>query len=109
MDLKSRCPKRIVSTSPTTLKTFFKVQQAKVEVSGLLVNVSSAEWVPVEAFSLEGAKKNVDFHQMGFFDRAFDLDVLVAPPGYVLTGIRFRRIGTHLNPEIRVTPIDLRQ
>ncbi|CAB3388590.1 Hypothetical predicted protein, partial [Cloeon dipterum] len=85
------------------------VQQAKVEVSGLLVNVSSAEWVPVEAFSLEGAKKNVDFHQMGFFDRAFDLDVLVAPPGYVLTGIRFRRIGTHLNPEIRVTPIDLRQ
>ena len=35
-----------------------------------------------------------------------DMDTLVAPDGHVLTGVKLRNIGGHLNLEIQVTPME---
>ncbi|XP_059475453.1 uncharacterized protein LOC132196671 [Neocloeon triangulifer] len=83
-----------------------QVQQAKVTPRGG-VDVASAEWVAVEAFDVAATAPGRDYHKMDYEQRAIDLDDLVAPPGYVLTGIRFRRIGTHLNAEILASPMDM--
>jgi hypothetical protein len=40
---------------------------------------------------------------MTYEERAMDLDTLTAPEGHVLTGIKLRRLGGHLNLEIQVT------
>ena len=34
--------------------------------------------------------------------RSVDLDKLQAPPGHVVTGVKFRNLGGHLNLELRV-------
>ena len=39
-------------------------------------------------------------------ERALDLDDLVAPEGHVITGLRFRKLGGHINLEAQVSPID---
>ena len=36
-----------------------------------------------------------------------DLDKLQAPPGHVVTGVKFRNLGGHLNLELRVSVISL--
>lgn len=43
---------------------------------------------------------------MAWDKRAIDLDDLVAPASHVVTGIRFRTLGAHLNLEIRITEVD---
>ena len=47
-------------------------------------------------------------YTMSYEQRAMDLDTLSAPEGYVLTGLKLRNIGSHLNMEIRVNPIRFR-
>lgn len=42
---------------------------------------------------------------MSYEHRAVDLDSLAAPGGHVLTGIKLRSLGGHLNLEIQVTPV----
>jgi hypothetical protein len=83
-----------------------QVQEAKVKPRGL-IDETTIRWKPVDTFRVENAAAGIDYHTMSYEQRAMDLDDLVAPDGYVLTGIRFRRIGTHLNPEILATPIDM--
>ena len=39
---------------------------------------------------------------MSYAQRAMDLDKLTAPDGHVLTGVKLRSIGGHLNLEIQV-------
>ncbi|CAB4061899.1 unnamed protein product [Lepeophtheirus salmonis] len=50
--------------------------------------------------------KNEEFMEMSYEQRAMDIDILNAPEGHVVTGVRFRNIGGHLNLEMKVTPID---
>lgn len=47
-----------------------------------------------------------DYHTMDWKNRAIDTDDLVAPDHHVVTGIRFRTVGGHLNLEIRITEAD---
>ena len=37
-----------------------------------------------------------------------DMDSLQAPDGHIMTGIKLRNIGGHLNLEIQVTPVEFR-
>ncbi|XP_065349344.1 uncharacterized protein orion [Cloeon dipterum] len=83
-----------------------QVRQARVGPRGV-VEAASAEWLPLEAFDVAATAPGRDYHKMDYEQRSMDLDDLTAPPGYVLTGVRFRRIGTHLNPEILATPMDM--
>lgn len=43
---------------------------------------------------------------MGWDKRSIDLDDLNGPASHVVTGVRFRLIGAHLNLEIRLTEFD---
>ena len=43
---------------------------------------------------------------MSYEQRAMDMDTLQAPPGHVLTGVKFRNLGGHLNLEIQITPVE---
>jgi hypothetical protein len=72
------------------------------------VNVSSTRWQPINNYTLldRGIKDGVDYHTVKWNTRAMDLDDLLAPASQVVTGVRFRVVGTHLNLEIRNTEMD---
>ena len=53
--------------------------------------------------------RNPDIMTMNYEQRAIDLDQLKAPSGHVVTGIKLRNLGGHLNLEIRVTPIKFKE
>jgi len=74
------------------------------------INESTRAWRPVQQVGQAGdLKDNSDVFTMSYEDRAVDLDLLAAPPGQVLTGIKLRRLGGHLNLEIQVTPVKFRE
>ncbi|KAG4078152.1 hypothetical protein HA402_002204 [Bradysia odoriphaga] len=50
----------------------------------------------------------VDYHTLSWQNRSIYLDTLVAPPGYVLTGIRFNSVNGNLVLSIRVTRFDFK-
>jgi len=51
-------------------------------------------------------KNKAEVYTMSYEQREVDLDTLMAPDGHVLTGVKMRNIGGHLNLEIEVTPIN---
>lgn len=52
-----------------------------------------------------GIKNGVDYHTLTWDKRSIDLDDLIAPESHVVTGVRFRKVGTHMNFEIRITEV----
>lgn len=76
-----------------------------------LVNESSLVWqsiTPVEI--LKDDEKSMEdglgYATLRYEERALDLDDLQAPKGHVITGLRFRKLGGHLNLEAQASPID---
>ena len=41
-----------------------------------------------------------DYHTLTYEERGLDLDSLVAPTSHVVTGVRFRKLGGHVNLEV---------
>lgn len=72
------------------------------------INSTSVQWSPVSDYRIldRGIRTGVDYHKMAWDKRAVDLDDLIAPDHHVVTGIRFRSLGGHLNMEIRITEVD---
>uniref|UniRef100_A0A1B6KBP6 Uncharacterized protein n=1 Tax=Graphocephala atropunctata TaxID=36148 RepID=A0A1B6KBP6_9HEMI len=70
------------------------------------IDEASVSWQPVDNFRTRDAVEDKDYMKMSYYKRAIDLDDLKAPPEHVITGIKFRKIGAHLNLEIRATPIN---
>ncbi|KMQ97671.1 hypothetical protein RF55_1994 [Lasius niger] len=72
------------------------------------INTSTTEWQQVDAFSIMDAnvKSGVDYHKLEWEKRALDLDDLHSSQDHLLTGIRFRMVGSRLNLEIMVTPFN---
>lgn len=72
------------------------------------INTSTTEWQPVDAFSIMdvNVKSGIDYHKLVWEKRALDLDDLQAPQDHLLTGIRFRMVGSRLNLEIMMTPFN---
>ncbi|KAG8223712.1 hypothetical protein J437_LFUL004077 [Ladona fulva] len=83
--------------------------QDGVALPGGAINVSTLEWVPIQPFkpSDPGIIRGVDFHMMTWEERSIDLDTLSGPEGNVLTGVRLRLLGPHLNLEILSTPFNI--
>ena len=53
----------------------------------------------------DGAKhgiKQKDYLIMNYEQRSIDIDIIEAPPSHVVTGVRFRNLGGHLNLEVKV-------
>ncbi|XP_031632298.1 uncharacterized protein LOC116346405 isoform X2 [Contarinia nasturtii] len=84
-----------------------QIQEGELQARGF-VNASTLSWKPVSDYKLldRGIRSGLDYHTMSWDKRAIDLDNLVAPKSHVVTGIRLRVVGTHLNLEIRVTEAD---
>ncbi|XP_050438388.1 uncharacterized protein LOC126844318 isoform X2 [Adelges cooleyi] len=74
------------------------------------INESTRRWVdlPVPGFTYQNVtlRDGVDYHTLSYTSRAIDLDNVMAPKNMVVTGVKFRMIGPHLNIETRVTPFD---
>lgn len=70
------------------------------------INSTTLVWKPIDEFSILDAnvKNGVDYHTLAWERRGLDLDDLVGPENYLLTGVRFRTLGSRLNLEIRVSP-----
>jgi hypothetical protein len=84
-----------------------QIQEGELMPRGL-VNDSSTRWRPVNDYTLldRGIKDGVDYHTVKWNSRGMDLDDLLAPASHVVTGVRFRVVGTHINLEIRITEMD---
>lgn len=84
-----------------------QIQEGELQARGF-VNASTLSWKPVSDYKLldRGIRNGLDYHTMSWDKRAIDLDDLIAPNSHVVTGIRLRVVGTHLNLEIRVTEAD---
>jgi len=77
------------------------------------IEESSREWVkPLEIDETDSnrlAANTSAVFTMSYEQRAVDLDSLEASPGQVLTGIKLRKLGGHLNLEIQTTPVKFRE
>ncbi|CAG9773548.1 unnamed protein product [Ceutorhynchus assimilis] len=74
----------------------------------LNINASSLAWKPVDEYKLTDRKvfNGQDYHTLTWEKRRMDLDDLEADDGHMLTGVRFKEIGSHLNFEIYTTKFD---
>lgn len=50
--------------------------------------------------------EGIDYHVLSYENRSVNFDTLIAPPGKVLTGIKFKAEKGHLSLEIRATQFD---
>lgn len=86
-----------------------QIQEAELLSRGS-INASTVEWKPVNDYKLldRGIRSGFDYHTMTWDKRAIDLDDLQSPrtKDHVVTGVRFRVLGGHLNLEIRITEFD---
>ncbi|KAL0118792.1 hypothetical protein PUN28_009452 [Cardiocondyla obscurior] len=94
------------------LKKVNRVIHIQIQEGQLLprggINTSTIEWQPVDEFSIMDSKirNNVDYHTLVWEKRALDLDDLTSPQDHLLTGIRFRMVGSRLNLEIMISPFN---
>ncbi|KAK3867338.1 hypothetical protein Pcinc_027195, partial [Petrolisthes cinctipes] len=72
------------------------------------VNTTSLHWVPVEPISIISTAytEGTHYKKLSFVDRSIDLDRLDGPLEHVVTGVRFRMLGSHLNLELQITPVN---
>ncbi|KMZ08681.1 uncharacterized protein LOC6740015 isoform X1 [Drosophila simulans] len=73
------------------------------------VNQSTLEWKPVEKYNVfdRHVKNGVDYHKLSYEKRTIDLDdVDTEDNSFVVTGVRFRVVGTHLNLEAYYSEFD---
>ncbi|XP_054008089.1 uncharacterized protein LOC128892046 isoform X1 [Hylaeus anthracinus] len=72
------------------------------------INKTTVSWKPIEAFNIldKNVKNGIDYHTLAWEERGLDLDDLVPAQDHLLTGVRFRKLGSHLNLEIKVSPFD---
>ncbi|XP_053681824.1 uncharacterized protein LOC128732574 [Sabethes cyaneus] len=83
------------------------VQQGTLLPRGQIDN-RTLEWVDAESYNIlsPNVRNGRDYHSLSYDNRILDLDDLAVLPSYVLTGVRFRLLGSHLNMEIRMTEMD---
>ncbi|XP_063707840.1 uncharacterized protein LOC134836578 isoform X2 [Culicoides brevitarsis] len=84
-----------------------QIQEGRLLPRGA-IDPDSVEWKPVSDYTIfdRGIRNGHDYHTLKWDNRSFDLDDLMAKPSHVLTGVKFRVVGTHLNLEIRVNEFD---
>ncbi|XP_018301871.1 uncharacterized protein orion isoform X1 [Mycetomoellerius zeteki] len=86
---------------------YIQIQEGQLLLRGG-IDISTIEWQPVDAFSIMDShiRSGVDYHTIVWEKRALDLDDLLAVPDHLLTGVRFRMVGSRLNLEIMITPFN---
>lgn len=85
-----------------------QIQEGQLLPRGL-VNSTSLRWKPVDSYQIfdRDVVDGTDYHTLDHIKRIVDLDDVQADdPTHVVTGIRFRVFGTHLNLEARLCEYD---
>lgn len=69
------------------------------------INSTSRIWRPVDNYKTTDDRiyEGADYHKITNEKRSIDLDDIVAPMGFLVTGIRFHESENHLKLEARVT------
>ncbi|XP_075158797.1 uncharacterized protein LOC142232004 isoform X2 [Haematobia irritans] len=70
------------------------------------VNESTLHWVPIDNYTLNArnVRNNRDYYTLSYGARSIDLDdVHTDDHSFVVTGVRFRVVGAHLNLEARLS------
>ncbi|XP_061390164.1 uncharacterized protein LOC133325407 [Musca vetustissima] len=70
------------------------------------INASTLEWLPVDNYTLNARNvhNNRDYYTLSYGARSIDLDdVHTEDNSFVVTGVRFRVVGAHLNLEARLS------
>lgn len=72
------------------------------------VNTSTLQWVQVEPLTINSAvyTEGTHYKKLSYEERSIDLDRLLAPDDHVVTGVRFRMLGSHVNFEVQITPVN---
>ncbi|KOC63814.1 hypothetical protein WH47_01144 [Habropoda laboriosa] len=84
-----------------------QIQQGELMSRGN-INESTIEWKPVDAFNIldSNVTNSVDYHTLSWEKRGLDLDDYVLDGKFLLTGVKFRTLGSRLNLEVRMTPFN---
>lgn len=72
------------------------------------VSPLAARWKTGHLFNINDyhVEEGIDYHTLSWENRSINLDTLIAPPGKVLTGIRFRVMHGRLVLEIKASKFD---
>jgi len=77
------------------------------------INASTLEWKPVDDYKIydRNVARGVDYHTMSYESRSIDLDDIQKTDDntFVVTGVRFRVLGAHLNLEARLSEFDFKK
>ncbi|TDG40589.1 hypothetical protein AWZ03_012986 [Drosophila navojoa] len=77
------------------------------------VNESTLSWKPVDDYKIydRNVAKGIDYHTLSYESRSIDLDDIMKADdnSFVVTGLRFRVLGAHLNLEARLTEFDFKK
>ncbi|XP_062138828.1 uncharacterized protein LOC133847665 isoform X2 [Drosophila sulfurigaster albostrigata] len=77
------------------------------------INATTLEWRPVENYKISdrNVARGVDYHTMSYESRSIDLDDIMKTDdnSFVVTGVRFRVLGAHLNLEARLSEFDFKK
>ncbi|XP_014222968.1 uncharacterized protein LOC106649836 isoform X2 [Trichogramma pretiosum] len=84
-----------------------QIQQGTLGPRGF-IDPETVAWKKIDNYTIidDDVKAGIDYHTIMWEKRAVDLDDLEAPSDHLLTGLRFRTIGAHLNLEIMMTPFN---
>jgi len=86
-----------------------QIQQGKLLPHGV-IDIKTVEWKPVDDYEIDGKNivNGVDYHALHYYNRSLDLDNVMSQNdnSSVVTGIRFRVLGSHLNLMAQLSKFD---
>ncbi|KAL7729777.1 hypothetical protein ACLKA6_014641 [Drosophila palustris] len=88
-----------------------QIQQGTLLSHGV-INETSLEWKPLDEYHIddENIAEGVDYHTMNYSSRSIDLDNIMntGDNSFVVTGVRFRVLGSHLNLMAQIYKFDFK-
>lgn len=84
-----------------------QIQQGQALSQGQ-INSSTIHWVDTEPIQVKNVSyiEGTHYKKLSFENRTIDLDRLEGPRDHVVTGVRFRMLGSHVNLEVKITPVN---
>ncbi|KAH8334474.1 hypothetical protein KR059_010571, partial [Drosophila kikkawai] len=86
-----------------------QIQQGELMSNGAIDGIT-LEWKPLDSYSIldKNVKMDVDYHMLSYEKRSIDLVELRNQSNFLVTGLRFRVVGGHLNLEAQFTGFDFK-
>lgn len=81
-----------------------QIKEGKLLADGY-IEPHSNSWKPISNYNISHANVSVghDYHKLMITNRSIDLENIIAPPKYVITGIRLTNVKKHLKLQARLT------